>query len=313
MPARHHVIAIVAFWLATMGWLFHHDLWPRLRPGEPPPYTIDLGDEASEQKIYWSIFKGGEDKGYAQTWVKYHGRDDTFEVAGVAKLFAVTKSVGAPEWEVESMYRVNREGELRELRAVVSARIPSWLLELFPQHAGAGGKGDVPQVKGQIIGQVRDHQFHPSLEISGQGMTWRPDLKPVPVSSRGSVLNTLQPLNKMRGLRPGQHWRMPLVDPVKDALLAVADQMLPGFGRKMFDGPLLEVDVQRELQDLPELKLKPLENGVAITPRKWGFPCLVIHYVGDDLTARVWVRESDDAVLRQEITQHGQTLILDRD
>ena len=46
MPARPLLLAILFFWVATTGWLFYKELWPHLRSGQPPPYTIDLADEA---------------------------------------------------------------------------------------------------------------------------------------------------------------------------------------------------------------------------------------------------------------------------
>src|ERR1700687_2495311 len=88
MPARQHIVIIVAFWLLITGWLFYRDLWPKWQPGEPPPYTIDLADEASEQKIHWNLLKEGEDHGYVQTWVHYHEADDTFAIAGELKFFS---------------------------------------------------------------------------------------------------------------------------------------------------------------------------------------------------------------------------------
>src|SRR2546428_9143554 len=82
MPARSLVLAITLFWIATTGWLFHRELWPRLRPGQPPPYTIDLADEAVRKgpKIPWSVFRGNKKVGVVQTWIRYREWDDTFEL-----------------------------------------------------------------------------------------------------------------------------------------------------------------------------------------------------------------------------------------
>ena len=82
MPARPLVLAITLFWVATTGWLFYRDLWPRLRPGEPPPYTIDLADEALRKgpKISWKVLRGTQKVGILNTWVTYRPQDDTFEL-----------------------------------------------------------------------------------------------------------------------------------------------------------------------------------------------------------------------------------------
>src|SRR5262245_58802762 len=74
MPPRQLTVAIVVGWLASSGWLFHRELWPNLRPGEPPPYTIDLADEAQRHDIpiaiRWAILRGGQPIGQLHTTVK---------------------------------------------------------------------------------------------------------------------------------------------------------------------------------------------------------------------------------------------------
>src|SRR5207302_890211 len=47
------------------------------------------------------------------------------------------------------------------------------------------------------------------------------ELPDVPVSRQGSILNPLHPVNRISGLRLGQHWQMPLVDPLRDSLLSL--------------------------------------------------------------------------------------------
>src|SRR5262245_48420368 len=111
MPPRHFTIAIVAFWVAMSGWLFYRDLWPWLRPGGPPPYVIDLVDEARfrESRNRWIVFQKGHDIGYADTWVDYRGSDDSFRLNGEFKIRR-PGGKGDPLVEMRSMYRVTRGG-----------------------------------------------------------------------------------------------------------------------------------------------------------------------------------------------------------
>ena len=51
MPPRSVTLAIVVFWLATLGWFCQHDLWPRLRRGDRPPYDIDLAGEVTSRGV----------------------------------------------------------------------------------------------------------------------------------------------------------------------------------------------------------------------------------------------------------------------
>ena len=86
------------------GWLFVRDYWPQLQPGQPPPFRIDLADEAQNNiPVRWSIFKDGKDHGYARTWVNFRSRDDDphqrifkageweFELGGEFKLWTDNK------------------------------------------------------------------------------------------------------------------------------------------------------------------------------------------------------------------------------
>jgi hypothetical protein len=298
MPPRPYTLLIVAFWAATTGWLVYEDLWPRLQPGEPPPFTIDLADEASAsvQKSFWTIYRDGDDAGSLETSVKYHDEDDTFEIPSTLKLklglklpFLLTEDV---EIRIDSTYRVTREGELRELSA--DGQIRRW------------------DVYGHLEGAIKNGLFVRLFEVKGPaGFEFKPELSPVPISRRGSIFNPNQPVNKLRGLRPGQRWRVPEVDPVADIVKAAASNAIPGFS--LPDPPVLMAEVLPALQILPRLELKPPPGGRALPVRRSGVPCLVIQYTSDNISARTWVRESDGLVLRQEATQHGDTWILDRD
>src|SRR5260370_40827114 len=76
MPPRWLTLSIFALWIFMTGWLFVRDYWPQLQPGQPPPFRIDLADEAQNNiPVRWSIFKDGKGRGYARTWVNFGSRD----------------------------------------------------------------------------------------------------------------------------------------------------------------------------------------------------------------------------------------------
>src|SRR5260370_24488375 len=122
------------------------------------------------------------------------------------------------------------------------------------------------------------------------------------VSHRGSVFNPFQPVNKLRGLRLGQRWRLPTVDPLFDIVNAALSKMVPGF--ELPGLPVLQAEGLPTLQVLPPLELKPVEKELSPPPRRSTVPCLVIQYTSDDISARTWVRQSDGLVLRPAATQH---------
>src|SRR5262249_17825290 len=145
-------------------------------------------------------YKDGLDKGRADTWVKYHEDDDTFEVGGELKVWPGERKTGAPAWWIESQYRVTREGELRQVTAKVALHLEG------------------VEITADLHGRAENKRLTPHLRIAAPGFQFEPSLPPVEVPPRGSVLNPSQPVNKLRGLRPGQRWRIPVVDPLTDSL-----------------------------------------------------------------------------------------------
>jgi hypothetical protein len=292
MPPRPAVLAILLFWLGTTAYLAYRDIWPSVRRGEPPPYTIDLADEARRDVFvnHWRIIRGTELIGKARTSVKYDEASDTFELQSTIDKLELGKfgplKIGAKG--MVGTYWVTREGELRSLAARLAVMV-----------------GGVPLLGGEaelsLSGRVEKGMFLPKGSINWNGRKDELPLEPVPVSANGSVLNPLHPVGRISGLRPGQFWRVPLVDPLADSLKALVEK-----------NPGLDVFVKQSPG------LRTLQAEVLPEPRTlfWDgrdVACLVIEYRDQDLTAETWVREHDGYVLRQVATLWGERLILERE
>lgn len=274
MPPRFLSLTILAFWLATMGWLVYRDLWPWVQPGDPPPYTIDLADEARQFGLptRWGVYRltdKEERLGRLRTWVEYRASDDTFALH--SEMERVRLALSFEIGRLASFYRVDREGRLQELQAHFTVSL--------------GGR-EVTQ--GSLEGQVHEQQFHATGRVGPHEFP----LQPVPVSASGSMLNPLHPVNRIAGLRPGQAWRMPLIDPLTDALAAT----LPVGAAPTY----LDARVLTQTEELPW-------SGRAVT-------CLVVEYHhGSERVARTWCRAGDGLVLRQEASLKGELLRLQRE
>jgi hypothetical protein len=293
-------LAILAFWLATAGWWFYREVGTALWYNEPPPFTIDLADEvrAATGAIDWRVYKDNqpvaspmfraERIGTANTEIRYVNQEDAFDLTGtfdfslplIENLPLIEKPVDA-HLMLTSLYRVSREGNLRWVKANINASVAVARLDF----------------RACLEGPVLDRRFSPQLRIlsSPWGASQEIRLSPVELSGRGSVLNPMHPVNRIAGLRPGQRWRMPLVDPVNVALSG----LLPSSGG--------QVPVQF------------LEAKVAAEPRSlwWDdelMQCFLIRYSNEETTACTWVRQSDEKVLQQEVSSVGQRtrLILQR-
>jgi hypothetical protein len=275
MPARHHVLIIIAFWVTTSAWLWQRDIWPRLASHQPPP-SIDLADEAHALPIRWTVYQGDRRGGYALTGVHYHEEDDTFSLESTFKFWTRKELTGEPDRLVQSSCRVTRDGDIRAVSALVKANL--W----------------VGNVKGHIQGTVDNDRLTPHVEISCGNRSVEADLAPVAIARRGGVLNPLLPVNRLTGLKRGQRWRVPMLDPIAEALLAYVREQPPAT-------KFLEAHVLDSSEELAwQLKRPPVS-------------CLIIDYTGDDTFGRTWVRESDGLVLLQEMTHAGERLSLRRD
>lgn len=295
MPSRLFVIAILVFWGVTTVWFYNRDLRLLVLRGEAPQFTIDLEDEATAQAesdeggINWKVFQNGQEKGYALTFVRYRDQDDTFEVGGQYKFWLQGRSGGGePQLVIASSYRVTREGDLRGIEAHGTMLVP-----LGPQFL---------EISGDVRGKVFGGRFTSHAWIRTPWGKFDQELEPVDITTRGSVLNPMQPLNRLTGLRKKQRWHQPLIDPLADALRGSAARLnLPG-SNVVGPTPVRFV----EARVLPRTEF--LEWGAG--PES--IPCLVIEYNGEDIEGQTWVRESDGMVYQQEITQRGEHLKLVR-
>jgi hypothetical protein len=291
MPPRGVIVGIITFWMGMTGWLFFRELWPQLQPGQPPPFRIDLADEAQNNiPIRWSIMKDEENRGYIRTWVNFRDQDDTFELVGEFKLWMTSNTEGQPDFIVLSKYRVTREGELRDFESSIKVKLPTGLAR--PQE----GENTFHVEVLRVSGEVRDHFCYPRMKVASEVKKWVPlasiferELEPVAMPKRASILNTLAPVNKLARVRKGQHWSIPMIDP-----LAMFWNQTP---RMQY----LDAHVRNDI------------DWIQWGTKKDPVPCLVIEYQGDDISGHTWIQEEDGLVVRQEISQHGDKLELRRD
>jgi hypothetical protein len=303
MPSRTLGLAIIVFWLGTTAWFFWRELLPAWRPGQPPPYTIDLADEANHQNIdiMWTVYLEEDAAtvkvGQARTSVKFHEAEDTFElhmaiVGGSRPPVPGEEQPPVSRFQIgrfqvkkmESTYLVTRAGELLEATNTLVA--DAEVIGILVRDLKMVLKG---KVQGQRFQSTCQFIFPVPFDQLAGDLGKEKKLPPVDVSQYGSMLQPLHPLNRIRGLRPGQTWRMPLFDPFAGALARLGGEAQPRF---------LTAHVQGSTQPLP------------------GHPdvqCLVIEYDGDESQPRTWVQASTDLVLRQEANVMGKRLILQRD
>jgi hypothetical protein len=283
MPPRFITWAILLTWLATCGWLFYREILPRFQTDGPPEFfQPNFSDEVRSSALRWVIFQdrkrigtpaAARDKSGSGTSQFRRRKDRTFELScefdfnNQVPLRILTLQV----WKITSAYRVGLKGELHELAAEM---VMEDISEKKPKP-----------VKVTVNGQVEDGQFTPRFRLGGWGPLDRTMTLPtVAVPANASFLNPMHPLEKVPGLFEGRRWRMPLVDPIGDAVKA-----------------WLKVDVGMRY-------LNAEVSSGTLSWEKKDTPCWVIDYREDGrsrIVARTWVRKTDAQVLEQEAEFNG--------
>jgi hypothetical protein len=300
MPSRPAVAAILAFWLATLAFAFHRDVWPLLFASGPPPIAVDLEDEARSAGqalgIQWKLLRGNQPIGRLTTKMTHVDADDTFQFATTYS--DVRLDFDAPGGRVRvqvdrlvTTTRITRAGDLREQTMDGNLKLLT---------AGRGGPFvPLAEAQAKVEGRVEDGRLVGHCDLKTPlGNVDRP-LDPVPVPS-GHALNPLQPVSRLTNVRPGRRWVVQEVNPLDEAVAA------------LIKGQLGERGV-----NLSERKREPLIAEVLPTPEAttWNdadVSCWVIEYRGGEARARTWVRVSDGKVLRQEAFLMGERLAIER-
>ncbi len=326
MPSRPVAVLIVLGWLAALGWFTHRELWTVLFPDQAPPFVIDLGDEVTSQlgndrrradepplspldtqlrrpEVLWGIYRhderaGGDVRiGRAETRLRYFEDDNTFEMETRIVNLEPNKSplvqISIPG--MFNTYRIDRHGEFRGMS--VYGLLKFSFFGSQPVEIWIKLTGDLWD--GKVVWTGR-------LDISGYGSVV-PKIEPTE-APKGSVLNPLHPLPKIKNLRPGRRWRMPVIDPLADvvepAITAALKKFLPG----------QNIDVKKLLTARPAfMDAEVLTDTVNVDFNREPHPCRVLEFRSEGNLARTYVRVSDGAVLRQEATTRGEQIVLQRE
>lgn len=273
MPSRPVTIAIVLFWLGATTWWFLRDVLPRLESGDAPPVVLDLTDEFGSHLVTWNLHDGspyGKPIGMGNTRVRRLA-DRTFELKSDFRFQSLKLYALAKVKSTNNLYRVTQEGHLLELSAQV----------VLEDLTGLGS------LAVEIQGKVTDGKLRPQLLVGGVEQKFL-GLPEVNVANTGSVINPMHLVNRLGGLRAGQQFKIPLIDPLGASLP----------GNKL---------------SLPQLDATVFSE--TLTWHNQQVDCYRIDYQPHDekVVARTWARRVDGLVLQQQAMHHGLNLVLVRE
>lgn len=280
MPPRIITAAILAFWLTMTGLLIHHEVVPMMLADVSPTFQPDLTDEIGSPLVGWTVLRDGEEIGSGTSKVNAQ-EDGNYEFRSN---FHFKKLAIGPEKhrlhvrQMENSYVVTDKGKL----LTVTTRV-------IMNHDVEKPAFAPPDISVAIQGEVVDGKFEPNLTFNQLNIK----LDKIDMPQQGNIINPMHLINRLRGLRAGQTWKITLVDPFRGLTAK-----LGGDFTKSMAMPALLAEVKPD----------------TLTWDKREVQCLVIEYreAGKDITARTWVRRSDGLVLQQEASNLGFEMILQR-
>jgi hypothetical protein len=222
--------------------------------------------------VGWTVFRITEGRkpeliGSGSSRIVVDEADDWYEFRSA---FHYDKFVIGPAHikSLDSMYRVGKDGNLRSISAKAVVKTAGVELDV-----GVEGTVENGFLEPRIIGMFAQK------------------LDKIPMKQQGNVLNPMHLVNKLRGLREKQMWKIPLLDP----LASLKDKFIAAQGGSM---PVLIAEVKSD----------------SLTWDRKLVSCYKIEYYepGKEVVARTWVRKTDGLVLQQEASHLGFDMVLQR-
>ncbi|HEX5447470.1 MAG TPA: hypothetical protein VFW87_26885 [Pirellulales bacterium] len=227
MHSRWLNIAVVVFWLITMGWLVKDKILPSLYLGEPPTYrTILAGQPANDEPVVWKVYLNGERLGQAELSTR------TLD-SGVAELRSrlqlsrlplaeitpawmhalVRLASGNQDWAglVLSVQAESRL-EIDSLGHPIGIHSDAWVGESgsWPASGVTGGSAPAGVLQVSLEGTFEGQQV--KLKVRSGRLVYN-TLAYLPPDALLS--DALSPQSRLPHLKVGQSWAMPVYSPLR--------------------------------------------------------------------------------------------------
>ena len=222
MYSRWFNLAVLGFWLLTMGWLVRAKILPSLVVGEPPTYrTILANDKALQAPVSWTISLNDVPLGWAEARNRVLDNGVT-EMRSHVRITRLPLAEITPGWMNSLLNVLAGSGEWSELRLAVDAHSS---LEIDPlgRPIGLYSRALLGDESAMPPESQSDAQVVPgTVQIMLQGAFEGSQLK-LKVRTGQVVYNTtaylppnallgdaLAPQSRLPDLKVGQSWTMPV-------------------------------------------------------------------------------------------------------
>jgi hypothetical protein len=289
MPPRRFVIALVVAWLAALAWLGWDRWGVRLVADDCPPLTRDLSDAVAPRDVGWNFTRQGAKAGSADSRMAPKSNKN-FDL----------------NWRAHDLEFVNNLTELKITFFQTNRSVT-------PANTLVGLTGKASMTVRYFNKPEEKVETKLTVHVRDGGCDWEHEVtfgtsEPVHVKYRtdlpaASPLVPLDPLQKYPGLRPGQSWLTTLIDPVTEVGTVVLGLTLKQAIGVSAPPNESAVELLARVQDETETIEGPGKTHV----------CRVIEFSAKGISAKVWVDEADDTVVRQEASVFGQTIRAQRE
>ena len=204
MFTRATGLFIVPIWLAAMGWLGYHDIWPTLIAQEPPRLVPSDWLKQEGKQTQYAIYREGERIG--TIWTRYTVSEDA---VGVNDLIWIDRSRRA------GGYAGRLPVPLAPLRATAETVFtPDGLLDEMTIEL------ENYSVKFKLHGERFHAHFAFSFESGPMDRAFK-----IPLSDGATISGAFHPFGQLGRLRVGQTWKMQVYNPIAD-LIGMGDRFV---------------------------------------------------------------------------------------
>ena len=195
MFTRTTGIVIVPIWLATMGWLFAHDVWPVWTAKEPPLVQPSDWIQGEGRQVRFSLVKDGQVVG--AIWRSYTPGNRTVQRVDTIWVERLSLPVVPLYVRVDSTF--TEAGLLDDFKATI-------------------------EPPGMLPVELHGERFYTDFSFEFKQGPVEHVFK-VPLTDGGIIGSALSPLSQLTDIHVGQTWRMQVFNPMA-ALVGVGDRFV---------------------------------------------------------------------------------------
>ena len=274
MFTRATGLLIVPIWLAAMGWLIAHDVWPGVTAGEPPLMTVGANINEADRATQYTILSGSRKLG--TIWSTYF-LDPTSSERRAAHMTAATPASTSDASSPTGVQTVPVQREDIVWLDHLPIDLPITPLRVISDSSftkdGRLDEFTLRLTNHNTRARLHGERFHADFSFTLEANDMPRRSFKLPLSNGGLIADALKPFSRMPALELGQRWRMQVFNPVA---------AVTGLGER-FVSMLVEVTGEE-----------------IITTPQGNVTCLVV----ESGSTKAWVTP-DGTVQQQDITLKG--------